>query len=462
MPTVLPRSVTQRRVVLTAVTLVCLLGAGAFYYIQANQGPVSAGYLVLSQGELLGIVEDPAEIEASLSALGESKSGVAVMDLSWDAAVEIEPIEVIGEIEYTPVEEIEAKLDTTLALMAMGYGIYVNGEAVVVLPTEDVAGQVLDQMVQEYRDQLEGPGVTVEEIAFLEQVEIRPMEVEAAEVVTPEKAHAILARGTDVEKTHTVQNGENLWTIAQNNGVGISDLRKANPEVRDTDVIKPGQDLSLVVPEPFINIASIETKTYIRSIPYSKQVVEDSSMWPWEQNTRQYGRAGEKEITLRVTRENGIETERQVLNEEILSEPVTLIVAVGTKAVPDHGTGTFIWPAQGTITSWFGWRWGGRDFHEGVDIAAPYGTPIKAADGGTVTFAGWRGGYGYCVIIDHGGGRQTAYGHCSALLVSAGQVVAKGAVIARMGSTGNSTGNHVHFETIINGKRVDPMQFFPN
>jgi murein DD-endopeptidase MepM/ murein hydrolase activator NlpD len=121
------------------------------------------------------------------------------------------------------------------------------------------------------------------------------------------------------------------------------------------------------------------------------------------------------------------------------------------------GSGRFIWPINGTVTSGFGPRWG--SFHEGVDISAPTGTPIRAADGGTVRIAGYTGGYGNYTCIDHGGGLSTCYGHQSSIAVSVGQSVAQAQVIGAVGSTGHSTGPHLHFEVRVNGQAVDPLGY---
>lgn len=128
-----------------------------------------------------------------------------------------------------------------------------------------------------------------------------------------------------------------------------------------------------------------------------------------------------------------------------------------------HGNGTFIWPCNGPITSPFGYRthpiFGTTIYHSGIDIGVDYNTPIHAADGGTVILAGWCGGYGNAVIIDHGNGLQTLYGHNTSVAVSEGQTVSQGQVIAYSGSTGYSTGPHCHFEVRRNGEAVDPMGY---
>ncbi|MCM1985047.1 murein hydrolase activator EnvC family protein [Lyngbya confervoides] len=130
---------------------------------------------------------------------------------------------------------------------------------------------------------------------------------------------------------------------------------------------------------------------------------------------------------------------------------------------PIPGTGQMILPTQGSVTSPFGWRihpvLGSQRFHAGLDVGAEEGTPIVAADSGTVILAEWYGGYGYAVIIDHGNNITTLYGHCSQLFVTVGQSVNKGELIAAVGSTGLSTGPHLHFEVRIKGEPMDPVAF---
>jgi murein DD-endopeptidase MepM/ murein hydrolase activator NlpD len=117
----------------------------------------------------------------------------------------------------------------------------------------------------------------------------------------------------------------------------------------------------------------------------------------------------------------------------------------------------FIWPVHGVVTSGYGWRWG--RMHEGIDIAVSSGTPVVAAASGTIIVAGWMGGYGNLVVVDHGNGIATAYGHNNTVTVGVGQAVAQGQLIAYSGSTGHSTGPHVHFEVRVNGAPVDPFGY---
>ena len=146
------------------------------------------------------------------------------------------------------------------------------------------------------------------------------------------------------------------------------------------------------------------------------------------------------------------------------SERITrMLQRSGLRNLPVQGSGAMIWPLAGPITSDFGWRThpitGAQRFHSGIDIGGDYGDAICAAQAGTVEYAGWISGYGNAVIINHGGGISTLYGHCQSLNVSVGESVSQGDVIAYCGSTGNSTGPHCHFEVRENGEPVNPLSY---
>jgi murein DD-endopeptidase MepM/ murein hydrolase activator NlpD len=149
-----------------------------------------------------------------------------------------------------------------------------------------------------------------------------------------------------------------------------------------------------------------------------------------------------------------LQAESASLAAKIRSAQSTAIVPGPTGAPSAAG---FIWPVHGVLTSGFGYRWG--RMHEGIDLAVSSGTPVVAAASGTVIVAGWMGGYGNLVVVDHGGGVSTAYGHNTMVTVGVGQHVAQGQLISYSGSTGHSTGPHVHFEVRINGSPVDPMGY---
>jgi murein DD-endopeptidase MepM/ murein hydrolase activator NlpD len=154
------------------------------------------------------------------------------------------------------------------------------------------------------------------------------------------------------------------------------------------------------------------------------------------------------------------------MEDELDKESLNIeMVIKGMALQGDYTGGVMLWPlpSSNVITSKFGYRihpiYGTKRFHSGLDIAGNYDSSILAANNGQVIFAGWRGGYGNTVLINHGGKIFTLYGHCSKLLVSAGQTVKVGDIIAKVGSTGASTGNHLHFEVRIDGSPVDPLKY---
>jgi murein DD-endopeptidase MepM/ murein hydrolase activator NlpD len=162
--------------------------------------------------------------------------------------------------------------------------------------------------------------------------------------------------------------------------------------------------------------------------------------------------------------------ENELLNESNkIEQELSRLIPGRKQDVLARQSKPFIWPAKGRISSGFGFRvhpiHRTRKMHTGLDVAKATGAPIKAADGGEVIYSGWRGGYGYAVMINHGNknGKNmvTLYGHCSRLLVKKGQTVKQGQVIAKVGSTGRSTGPHLHFEVRINGKPVNPANYLP-
>ena len=175
------------------------------------------------------------------------------------------------------------------------------------------------------------------------------------------------------------------------------------------------------------------------------------------------------------------EYERLLAISENITAMLRNMESGGGSSSGSGGTGRFIWPCRGEITSYFGWRthpiFGTTKYHSGMDIAVDYGTPILAADSGTVIYSGWLGGYGYAVMIDHGSGLVTLYAHNQSLNVYEGQYVTKGTCIAYAGSTsttgftvtasayagstGYSTGPHCHFEVRLHGEVTEPLNYLP-
>ncbi len=232
-------------------------------------------------------------------------------------------------------------------------------------------------------------------------------------------------------------------------------------EIRDNYVKKASLSSKSEAIELLEGAVSVETVTresiYVCE-PYGEVEVEDDSMYRGERAVASEGISGEKYVEYTTVKINGQEISKNITGETVITKPVNRVVKVGIKEKPKgKATGSFINPTSGSLSSTFGARWGRR--HTGIDISAPAGTSICAADGGTVIYSDFMSGYGYLIQIDHGNGFVTYYAHCSALYAKTGDKVAQGDLIAAVGSTGNSTGNHLHFEVRIDGTPTDPLGY---
>ena len=287
-------------------------------------------------------------------------------------------------------------------------------------------------------------------------------EMEHISITIREMEQALQANGNG-STTYTVVAGDTFNAIAYANDMSVSDLKALNPSV-DINRLMVGDVLNVKELTPLLSVETVDDVTYVESIPCPVEEVKDSSLYKGSSKIVTQGVEGEAQVDATITYVNGQETGRVINSTTTLREPTKTVKAVGTKEKPKTASsGSYQWPIRGRITSYFGGRYifGSYSYHSGIDISASYGAAIRAADGGTVTYAGYKGSYGKLVIITHDNGTQTYYGHNSSLLVSAGQKVYKGQQIAKAGSTGRSTGVHCHFEVRVRGSSVNPLSYLP-
>ncbi len=298
---------------------------------------------------------------------------------------------------------------------------------------------------------------------FQEDVEVKPGYVPTERIMNLGYIAETLYSTKTEEVTYTIKGGDTWSEIAEDHGMTMQELSAKNPGY-DINHISIGEVLTMSAAVPYLTLKVTQRESYLTDIPYKIEYTDDPSRYKGDNKVTSPGQYGKADVTANVTYINGEETERTVLSYVRLAEPVTEQQLRGTKERPSwYPTGTFRWPCSGHITSRFGYRSSpggiGSTNHKGIDIANRYGTAVCASDGGTVVYAGWMGGYGYMVQIDHGGGVITYYGHNSKLLVKRGDHVYPGQQVARMGSTGNSTGNHCHFEVRYNGVARNPLNY---
>ncbi|HHV71257.1 MAG TPA: peptidoglycan DD-metalloendopeptidase family protein [Clostridia bacterium] len=424
------------------------------FLMSSNQKRILA---VAIDGEVVGYAEKKEDVEAIIEGLlADAKSSFG------------EEVKIVQEIKYNKVksnneevitpEQWKEILAEKLDFLGMAYQLSVEGKPVVWVKKQEDAELLIEKIKEITRERLEkDENVTVEEIEIKERIDGKSGLCSLQKIKSVDEAAEIMLNGGIELRKHLVEQGDSLWSIARKYNLTVEDLKKANSELKD-DRLSIGQELNLELPAPYLTILTTERALVRKEIPYSTKEEKDANLWAGQKKVKQKGVPGLTELAMLIKRENGNIKEETILGQKVVREPTTEIVSRGTKSLPSRGGGTFIWPVQGSITSPYGSR-GGR-MHQGIDIGAKAGTPVKAAGSGVVTEAGWRNGYGYTVIINHGGGITTLYGHNSKLLVSAGDTVSKGQVIAYVGSTGSSTGPHLHFEVRSGGRAVNPLNYF--
>lgn len=211
-----------------------------------------------------------------------------------------------------------------------------------------------------------------------------------------------------------------------------------------------------------LNVETIDDITEDSVVPFDTEYIMDESLFSGDTYVETEGENGMSRIRREVSYLNGTALSSTILESSWISAPTTAVVHLGT--AERLSTGSYIWPAEGTLSSYFGYRKVeiGSTYHRGLDIAAYTGTDIYAADGGTVIFSGEFGSYGYMLQIEHDNGDITYYAHCSKLLKKRGDTVKQGELIAYVGSTGVSSGSHLHFEVHPGGgNAIDPLTVLP-
>lgn len=351
----------------------------------------------------------------------------------------------------------EDQLSDEIGLVTSAYCLYVNDVRIGATPYEGALEELLDQLQKAASDE---DTISCE---FAEDVEIRQEYVPTSEIMNLGYIAELLYSTKTAEVTYEVKKGDTWSQIAAKNDMTSAELLALNPGY-NINKLQIGEVLTLSASVPYLTMTVVKQERYLDDVSYNIEYTDSADLYQGDYKVTSKGEYGKADVMAKATYVNGEETERTILSSVTLKEPVTEYRLRGTKVRPTWmPTGSFRWPTSGRISSYFGGRKSpggiGSTNHKGIDIAVPRGTPIYAADGGTVTYSGWMSGYGYLVQIDHGNGYVTRYGHNSSLTVSVGQHVYKGQQVARAGSTGNSTGNHCHFEIRIGGKTVNPLNY---
>lgn len=463
----------------TAMALVVTLGYFTFVYESADdkaerisQNTVSVdlneeALFTDAEAQLADVQENNEELVVTLPDVEETTDTTGAGGNLSEASDELpvaDPVERISSSSLTEIDQPAAatekfrSVSDSVMLGIDTYALIVDGKEVAYFKTEGEAYVVINDLKREYMVE----GAVEERIIFQEDIKVEPVKKDILTFEgykTKEEVLEYIKKGTNEQKIHVVESGENPWTIAHAYGLGVQQLLDANPDV-DPDRLQIGHHLSLIVPEPVINVVTITTLERTDPIAYGNDPsIETDKYYKNVTRVKREGVFGEAENTIEQYMVNGKVIGEKVIESKVIKEPINQILYVGTKPLPPLvGTGTWKNPtSRGYITSGFGSR--SLGWHNGIDIGVPMHTEVRAADGGIVIFAGYKGTFGKLVMIDHGRNTISYYAHNDVLKVQKGDRVAQGQLISLSGNTGRSTGPHLHFEVRINGTPVNPRKF---
>lgn len=309
-----------------------------------------------------------------------------------------------------------------------------------------------DALMAKLQNRFKAEGATVRRMDIEPQIRAESAKTEE-KILTVDEAFKLLLTGGREEAVYVAEETESLESVAKKFNMTVDEIKALNANWEDP--LHKGSKITVLKPTPMVTVTLQQEKKAQSSVAFKTVEKEDPNQLKSVKKVLRAGKAGALETTTRVESENGKVTASVTEASRLVQEPVDEIVVVGTKE--GLATGSFMTPTVGRLSSPFGPRWG--RFHYGVDLANATGTDVVAADGGVVTRAGMAGSYGNLIIIDHQNGTSTRYAHLSAFNVKAGDVVQKGQSIGKIGSTGRSTGPHLHFEVRVGGVAKNPLDF---
>ena len=382
-------------------------------------------------------------------------SGSAVEDTSWDVYPTYSLS--IGNQTMTESEIANAILRTASDEIINGTAVYVDDQLLYVTTEGDHLRSYLENIKAPFENAMDSSVYTAfaHNIRLVDGVYLQESVSSYADVINA------LTEGGGIH-TYTAVDGDTVESVVNATGVSFDSLAQMNPELLTLDQEIPAGTVITTGASSaeLIKVKVVRRDTETVAIPFDTQNTESDQYDFGKVVTLQEGADGSEEITYETTMIDGAVTDRQAVAYNVLQAPTPEITVTGTKLkngmIAKVGSGSFIWPVPNYkyVSRWMG------NGHRGADICAAYGTPILASDSGTIIAAGWHYSYGNYVEIDHGNGYKTLYGHMSSIAVSQGQAVTQGQVIGYVGSTGNSTGNHCHFEMSYNGALFSAYTLF--
>lgn len=419
---------------------------------------------VSCNGQVVGYVEDELVFDAAREKV---RSRIVLSeDQTWD----VEPTFVLAQSSEVMDnnEMADAILMASADEIQEATGLEIDGQLVAIVSEGDRLREYLDGVRSQYEDP-NNPNLTAE---FVQDIQTVDGLYATASLTDYDSVIETLSGQREQEQRYAIQEGDSLTLVASRFNLTTADLVNLNPKLADPSYNWPiGDELVVHQSVPYLQVKTIETVVETREVAYATEKIKDDTLLLGTSKTVQEGQPGLDEVTMEIVRINGVVVARNELERVRVKEPVTEQIRMGVRMPggmvatdAKFGTGTICWPVPGYtyVSQW------SHGAHRATDICGPRGTAIVAADSGVVLRAGNEragagSGYGLSIVISHGSGSTTLYGHCDALYVTPGQAVEKGQVIAAMGNTGRvygRTGVHLHFEVQQNGVYHDLSYYF--
>lgn len=473
------------------MTCICLSFTLTTAYADDGGNVLETIFHVYVDGKQVGKVDDKKIVQDLIDEKIASES----KDFEKFSMTIGEKVSFVSERVFNPAynnDKVTIFLDDNLTVKAAAVELKIGDKTVGVFKDEDTANQVLTAYQEKYVDPAVLKKLTeekqksdnsdnkeklllnekldqltlavgdsiIKDVQLSEKISFSDEKAKPTKILTKKQGLKMLERGTLEEKVHKVDKGEVLGNIADQYDLSVEKLLELNKGLTEKSLLQINQEINVTDYKPFVDVIVKKEKLEEETIDYKIELKKSDDMFKGDKKVKQEGQEGKKEVHYTLELKNGDVINKEIVKETTTKEPVKEIIIKGTKVVPSRGTGQLHWPTiGGYVSSGVGMRWG--SMHKGMDIAGPSNRAIVSADNGTVVSAGWdSGGYGNKVVINHNNGMKTVYAHLSSISVSSGQTVEKGTRIGTMGTTGNSTGIHLHFELYKNGALQNPQNYF--
>jgi len=420
------------------------------------------------EGEKLGFISN----ESVFDAAAELAAGrvINVDDSFHVARTPRLSLEIVQEDKILTDEMLcDEILNTYGDQIARVSGLYIDGVFEGAVSSRWELDKMLSSILDSYKI-----GAENEIVSFHRDVKVVDGQYPVSAVKSAEDLYKELTYTTMGKSTYTVVDGDTPIGIAAKNNMTLEQLEQLNPDLYS--LMRTDKEILIAHAKHYLPVSVSRRVTYTEPIPYNSITENNPSAYTGESSIKTQGVEGERTIVDDVILVDEEEVQRVNISKTETTPPVTQVILIGTKVRPKptpapappavigpsgdgKATGRFTWPCPAVTRVYQGYRGGHRAWDFSSGSVPIFNQPVVAADGGVVIRANYYGGYGNCVIIDHGGGLQTLYAHLNSFSIAAGQQVSQGQQIGRVGRTGNSSGAHLHFEVRLNGNSVNPGNY---